>query len=182
MQEIGHHHETELAILVCLGANESVAIRHANRIRKAFLEPIELVQVGNRIDTTATNSVVVSGNATNHGNAWIFGVHERVHKETYHEKVTQKVNLHGLLVIVDAPLGIRQRRLVDTSVANEAIKGLGETKLVHLLAKGADRFKAVELAVHGRKVLQIKAVNLGDSFHLVEIADGANDVILPSTK
>jgi hypothetical protein len=178
VQEVCHHHETELAVLVCLGSNESVTIRHGDRISKTLLETFQLVQIGNGIDTTTSDGIVVSSDASHHGNARIRRVHHGVHKQANHEKVTEKVDLHGLFVIVDTPLGVGQRRLVDTSVANETIQGLAESELVHVFAKLPDRAKAVELAVHGRKVIHVKSVDFGDSLHLVEIANGANDMVL----
>lgn len=140
------------------------------------------MQIGNGVNATASNGIVVSRDTAHHGNTRIARFLEGWHEQANHEEVTQKVDLHGLFEIVNAPLGIVQRRLVDTSVANETIEGLGESELVNLCAEFFDRVKAVELAVHGRKVLHVKAVDFSDGFHLVKIADGANDVVLSSVQ
>lgn len=94
----------------------------------------------------------------------------------------QKVDLHGLFAVVFTPLGIFQGWLVDTSVANESVNGLGHAKFIDIFAELADRFERVEFTFHGSKVVQVKTIDFGNRFHLVEIADGSDDVVFAGTK
>lgn len=99
-----------------------------------------------------------------------------------HEKVRQVVDLHGLFVSIDTPLGIGQGRLVNTGVANQSIDRLAQFPFLETFTKIADALKGVEFTFHGRKAFAIKAIQLGHSLHLVDIAHSAHDVVLACPK
>jgi hypothetical protein len=88
------------------------------------------------------------------------------------------VDLHGLLVIIGTPLGMVQTWLVHTSVANEAIDGLSDAELVHLFAKVSDAGEGGELTFHGSKGVLVKSIEFRNGFHLVDISDGTNHMVL----
>mmetsp|Transcript_7602 Transcript_7602/g.11612 ORF Transcript_7602/g.11612 Transcript_7602/m.11612 type:complete len:224 (+) Transcript_7602:194-865(+) len=71
VQKVGQHHETQLRIFVGLGPIETVTVGHFNGFVKAGLESIQIVQIGNGIDATATDGIVVTGDTTHHGDTRI---------------------------------------------------------------------------------------------------------------
>jgi hypothetical protein len=75
-----------------------------------------------------------------------------------------------------------QGGLVDSSVADEAVDRFGHAKFVEVLAKFSHRGKAVEFTVHGREVVEVKAVNFCYGLHLVEVSNSTDDVIFAGAK
>mmetsp|Transcript_18766 Transcript_18766/g.54263 ORF Transcript_18766/g.54263 Transcript_18766/m.54263 type:complete len:206 (+) Transcript_18766:873-1490(+) len=143
VKEISHHHKAKLAVLVCLGADESISISHRNRVYETCLETFQVMKIRNGIYTATSDSVVISGNGSNHNNTCIWGVDHTLHELTDHQEMRQKVNLHGLFVVVDTPLGVVQRWLVDPSIADKTIDGLGHAELVEIIAEFSNRFEGV---------------------------------------
>lgn len=92
--------------------------------------------------------------------------------------MAQIIDLHRLFVSIDAPLGVRERWLVDTSVADQSIEGFGLSKVVEFSAKVADGIKAGKFALHGSKGGLVKAVDFGHGFHLAQIPHGAHHMVL----
>jgi len=91
--------------------------------------------------------------------------------------MAQKVDLHCLLVTIGTPLGIGQAWLVDAGITDQTIDGFGATPLLQSLTEFFDRIEGVEFAVHGGEPIERPVVNLGHGIHLVNVADGADDVI-----
>lgn len=96
----------------------------------------------------------------------------------YHEKVGKVVDLHCLFVSVDTPLGVREGGLVDPGIANESIDGLAELPFLEVVTKVVDGLKGIEFAIHRRETARVKVVQFGHSLHLVQVANGAHDVVL----
>jgi len=167
VQKVGHHHETKLGVLVSFGANKAVAVGHGHGVVEAGLEAIQLVKIGNGIDAATTHSIIISRDAAHHNDACIGRIQHGVHEQTDHQKVRQEVDLHGLLVVVGAPLGIVECWLVNTGIANEAINGFVDTELFDLLAKVSHRIEGVEFTLNGCEAIHIKAIYFGDRLHLV---------------
>lgn len=88
------------------------------------------------------------------------------------------VDLHSLFVTVDTPLGKREGGLVDPGIANESIDGLAELPFLEIVTKVVDGLKGIEFAMHGRETVRVKAIQFGHSLHLVQVANGAHDVVL----
>mmetsp|Transcript_17573 Transcript_17573/g.36396 ORF Transcript_17573/g.36396 Transcript_17573/m.36396 type:complete len:315 (+) Transcript_17573:1578-2522(+) len=177
MQEVGHHHEAKFGILVRLGPNEAVSIRHGNRILKPSLQSIELVEIGNGINTSTSNSVVISSDTTHHNDTWIRRVQHGLHEQTNHQEMREVVDLHRLFMVVSTPLGVVQGRLVDTSIANETINGFVDAEFFHFLAKFANGFKRIEFTLNGGEAGHVKAIHFGDGFHLVQISNSTHNMI-----
>lgn len=97
-----------------------------------------------------------------------------------HQEMGKIVDLHGLFVIICAPLGMVQTGLVHTSVADESIDGLTDTKIIDLFAKGLDTGKGGELTFHGGKGVLVKTIEFRDGLHLLHISDGTNHMVLSS--
>lgn len=182
VEKVGHHHETKLAILVRLGTDETVAICHRDRIYKACLESIQIMQIGDGVNATSANSIVVSSNRADHDDASVWRVDHAFHELADHQEMRKEVDLHSLLMIVSAPLGMVERRLVDASITDKAIDGLGHAKFIQVLAKIANRLKRVQFTFHGCEVFRIKTINLCDCLHLVNVTNCANDMILSGPK
>mmetsp|Transcript_20497 Transcript_20497/g.64220 ORF Transcript_20497/g.64220 Transcript_20497/m.64220 type:complete len:606 (-) Transcript_20497:12-1829(-) len=177
VQRVREHRETKLRVLVRLGAVKVVAVEHRDRVLGAELKPVEVLQVSDRVHAAAADGVVVAGDRADKDTARVGGLGEVVEEEGREEKVREVVDLHLLLVPVLGPLCVRQRWLVDGSVADESVDGLGRLPLLELVDKGAHGGERVELAVHRREQIRIEAVHLGHHIHLVQVAHGADDVV-----
>ena len=76
------------------GANEAVPIgHHANRVVKTVREPVQLLDVDNRVDTPAPNGDVVPRDGHNHDQAQVGGLQYAVEELWGHEEVREKVHL-----------------------------------------------------------------------------------------
>lgn len=117
MQVVGHHHQAQFGIFIRFRTNKVVAINHTNWIVESLRKSFQLVQIRNGIDTTPTDRIVISRDTSHHDDSRIGCISQGGHEFGNHEKVTQKIDLHRLLMIVDRPLGVRKTRLVDTRVA-----------------------------------------------------------------
>ena len=91
--------------------------------------------------------------------------------------MAQKVDLHRLLVSIGTPLGIGQTGLIDAGIADQAIDGLDAAPLFQSFAEFSDGIEGVQFAVHGGESIEGPVVNLGHGIHLVNVADGTDDVI-----
>ena len=91
--------------------------------------------------------------------------------------MAQKVDLHRLLVSIGTPLGIGQTGLIDAGIADQAINGLDAAPLFQSFAEFSDGIEGVQFAVHGGESIEGPVVNLGHGIHLVNVADGTDDVI-----
>mmetsp|Transcript_30305 Transcript_30305/g.98870 ORF Transcript_30305/g.98870 Transcript_30305/m.98870 type:complete len:572 (+) Transcript_30305:230-1945(+) len=178
VQQVGGHHQAELRVLVRLGAVKVVAVEHRDRVLGAELEAVELLQVCDRVHAAAADGVVVAGDRAHKDAPRAGRLGEVVEEEGREEEVREVVDLHLLLVPVLGPLCVRQRRLVDGGVADESVDGLGRLPLLELVDKGAHGGERVELAVHRREQVRVEAVHLGHHLHLVQVAHGADDVVL----
>lgn len=186
VQEVRHHHETKLRILVRLRPNEAVSVCHGDRLLESLGKALQLVQVSDGVHAAAPHRVVVPGDAPHHDHAGVGAVHHRREELRNHQEVGQEVDLHGLLVLIHRPLGIRERRLVDAGIADQPVDRLRKTELVDLLAELLDGIERIQLAVHGREVLRVEAIQLRHCFHLVKAANRDKDSgeyrwILPSS-
>jgi hypothetical protein len=95
-----------------------------------------------------------------------------------HKKVRKVIDLHGLFVSIDAPLGIRERGLVDASVANESIDGFSQLPFLEGIAKVMNRLKGIEFAMHGREIVHVKTIELGHGLHFIQITNRTHNVVL----
>ena len=123
-----------------LGADEVVPIEHRNGLSGTRLEPREVLrgvacvnglrgsgrgcaeagcsnlEVGDRVDAAAADGVVVAGDRADEDAARILSARQVRQEKTDHEEVAEVVDLHLLLVSVQAPLGVRQRGLIHLRV------------------------------------------------------------------
>ena len=91
------------------------------------------------------------------------------------------VDLHLLLVAVDRPLGVRQRRLVDAGVADEPIERFARLEHVKLLNKGTHGGEVVELDLHRSERLRVEFLHLRHQLHLVQVTH-RTDHVVPAIK
>jgi len=99
-----------------------------------------------------------------------------------HENMRKKVHLHCLLMTISTPFGIWKCRLIDTSITNETIKGLGHLEFLQIITEFLNRVERIELKLHWSEIIQIELIQFCNCFHLINIADGADDMILSCTK
>lgn len=182
VQEIRHHHERQLGVLVGLGADEAVAVCHGDGLLEPILEPLQFMEIRDWVDAAAANGVVVPRDAPDHDDARVIGSHEGRHQFGGHEEVREEVDLHRLLVAIGRPLGVGEGRLVDARVADQAIDRLGHGELQHIVAELADGVERVHFTVHWREVVHVEAVHLRHGLHLVQISDCSNNMVLASAK
>mmetsp|Transcript_69627 Transcript_69627/g.217379 ORF Transcript_69627/g.217379 Transcript_69627/m.217379 type:complete len:262 (-) Transcript_69627:53-838(-) len=178
MEHVGRHHQGQFGVLVHLCPVEIVAIHHGDRLLAAELQPLELLQVGDWVDTSTTNGVVVPGDGPDHADARVFGTLHHGHHLRGEEEVAEVVDLQLLLVPVHCPLGVVQGGLVHGGIAHEPVNGAVASELVQLLDEAPHGVKAGQVELHGREALRREALHLGDNVHLRQVADRADDVIL----
>mmetsp|Transcript_14750 Transcript_14750/g.25557 ORF Transcript_14750/g.25557 Transcript_14750/m.25557 type:complete len:316 (-) Transcript_14750:183-1130(-) len=178
MKIVGRHHQAQLGIFVGLGTNETISISHGDRLFESSLESLEVVQICNGIDTATSDCIVIPCHRSDHDDPRVWRVDHALHELTDHQKVRQKVCLHGLFVTVQGPLGMVKRGLVDSCVANETIDGFGHAELVEVLAELPNALKGVEFTLHRCKVVHIESIDFSHRFHLVEIPNGSDHMVL----
>mmetsp|Transcript_47720 Transcript_47720/g.147506 ORF Transcript_47720/g.147506 Transcript_47720/m.147506 type:complete len:262 (+) Transcript_47720:1578-2363(+) len=178
MEHVGRHHQGQFGVLVHLCPVEIVAIHHGDRLLAAELQPLELLQVGDWVDTSTTNGVVVPGDGPDHADAWVFGALHHGHHLRGEEEMAKVVDLQLLFMPVHCPLGVVQGGLVHGRVARKPVDGVAAPELVQLLDEGLHGVKACEVEVHGREVLRGETLHFGDDIHLGQVTDRADDVVL----
>ena len=179
VQQVGGHHEAQLRVLVRLGAIEVVAVEHRDRVARARLETLEVLEVGDGVDAAAADSVVVTGDGADEDDARVGRGRNVIEQQAHHQEVAQVVDLHLLLVAIHAPLRIGKRRLVDGGVADQPVERPAHLHRLQLVAELADRVKRVELDLHRREVILVEALDLRHGLHLIHVTHCTDDVVPP---
>mmetsp|Transcript_9872 Transcript_9872/g.12301 ORF Transcript_9872/g.12301 Transcript_9872/m.12301 type:complete len:245 (-) Transcript_9872:301-1035(-) len=178
VQHVGSHHQGQLGVLVHLGTVEVVAVHHGDGFLAAQLQAIQLLQVSDWVDSTATHCVVISSYRPNHAHACVVRLRHHGHHFGGQEKLAQVIDLQLLFMPIHGPLWVAQGWLIYRCVADQPIDGTIPTELVQLLGKIVDRVETREVEVHGSETVHVKALELRNNPHLLHVAHGANDVIV----
>mmetsp|Transcript_105369 Transcript_105369/g.275110 ORF Transcript_105369/g.275110 Transcript_105369/m.275110 type:complete len:242 (+) Transcript_105369:1853-2578(+) len=177
MEHVAGHHTGQLSVLVRLRAVEVVTVHHGDRLLAAELQPNEFFEVGDWVDSPATNSIVVSSYGPQHANASVLGAFHHGHDLRSEQEMAEVVDLMLLLMAILRPFRVVEGGLIDGSVARKSVDGTIASEFVQLFDEPMHRGEAGKLEVHGSEVIHVKAFLLRHHFHLVHVANGADDVV-----
>ena len=151
VEQVRHHHQAELRVLVRLRAVKFVPVEHRHRTPRALPQPVEGLEVGDRVDAAAADGVVVPRHRADEDDARVVRRREVGEELREQQELREEVDLHLLLVAVDRPLRHGERRLVDRGVADQPVERLRALPLLELVAEVAHRLERRELDVHRRE-------------------------------
>mmetsp|Transcript_105368 Transcript_105368/g.275101 ORF Transcript_105368/g.275101 Transcript_105368/m.275101 type:complete len:208 (+) Transcript_105368:1853-2476(+) len=177
MEHVAGHHTGQLSVLVRLRAVEVVTVHHGDRLLAAELQPNEFFEVGDWVDSPATNSIVVSSYGPQHANASVLGAFHHGHDLRSEQEMAEVVNLMLLLMPILCPFRVVEGGLIDSSVARESVDGTITSELFQLFHEFVHRGETGELEVHGREMLHVEALLFCHDPHLVQVANGTDDVV-----
>lgn len=127
-----------LAVLICLGTIESLAIDHRHGHLGPLLHALQVTQGRPRPDKCTRDGIVITGDGADDDAPGVLGLLQVLDQERNQQEMRQVVNLQRLLNSVGSEGRGGKSREVHSSIADQGVQGLATLNGFHVLGELAD--------------------------------------------